>query len=386
MVQPMDQFVGIVLDQRGRRLVQLIFAIWTFCLDHGRGSVSDMRKEIYRMADAEALAVLARSPVVHLATTDAEGGPILRTVHGVVVDGALAFHGAPAGEKIAALGRPVVAGAEETIAVIPSYFFDPTLACPATTYYRSAQLHGVLEEVTDRHAKARVLAALMAKYQPEGGHAPVDADDPRYRKQVEGILVVRVGQARIDGKGKFGQNRKPEELLSVLTQLWKRGLGGDPAAIEALRRAHPQLPAPEFLRAPAGLRMCCAMGPGELAGALALVGEQYWNLEVPRPVLARAHLGSSAWVGAHDADGRLVATARAAGDGGRFVYILDVAVAPDWQGRGLGSAVMQLLLDHPAVRDARVIRLRTRDRPGFYARLGFVPQPASSSHDMQRGP
>ena len=131
------------------------------------------------MADAEALALLERSPLVHLATTDAEGGPILRTVHGVVVDGALAFHGAPAGEKLAALGRPVVAGAEETIAVIPSYFFDPTLACPATTYYRSAQLHGVLEEVTDRHAKARVLAALMRKYQPEGGHAPIDADDPR---------------------------------------------------------------------------------------------------------------------------------------------------------------------------------------------------------------
>jgi hypothetical protein len=52
-----------------------------------------MRKEIYRMADAEAMAVLERSPVVHLASTDAEGGPILRTVHGVVVDGALAFHG-----------------------------------------------------------------------------------------------------------------------------------------------------------------------------------------------------------------------------------------------------------------------------------------------------
>lgn len=338
------------------------------------------------MADAEALALLERSPVVHLATTDAEGGPILRTVHGVVVDGALAFHGAPAGEKLAALGRPVVAGAEETIAVIPSYFFDPTLACPATTYYRSAQLHGVLEEVTDRHAKARVLAALMRKYQPEGGHAPVDADDPRYRKQVEGILVVRVGQARIDGKGKFGQNRKPEELLSVLTQLWQRGLVGDAAAIEALRRGHPQLPAPAFLRAPEGARLCCAMGPEQLDGALALLVEQYWNLDIPRATVARGHLNASAWVGAHAQDGQLIATARAVSDGGRFAYVLDVAVAQGWQGRGLGTAVMQLLLDHPVVRGARVIRLRTRDRPGFYARLGFVAQPATSSHDMQRGP
>ena len=191
------------------------------------------------MDRGEAVALLERAGVVHLASTTAEGAPVLRTVHGVVVDGVLAFHGAPAGEKLAALGRKVVAAAEETIAVIPSYFFDPTLACPATTYYRSAQLHGVLEEVTDRHAKAAVLAALMRKYQPEGGHAPIDADDPRYRKQVEGILIVRVGQATIDGKGKFGQNRKPDELLSVLTQLWKRGLGGDPAAIDKLRELDP---------------------------------------------------------------------------------------------------------------------------------------------------
>ena len=136
------------------------------------------------MPAAEGWALLERSPVVHLATTNEAGAPLLRTVHGVVVDGALAFHGAPAGEKLAALGRPVVAAAEETIAVIPSYFFDPTLACPATTYYRSVQVHGVLEEVTDRHSKAAVLAALMRKYQPEGGYLPIDADDPRYRKQV----------------------------------------------------------------------------------------------------------------------------------------------------------------------------------------------------------
>lgn len=345
-----------------------------------------MRKEIYRMSAAEGLALLERCPVVHLATTTEAGAPLLRTVHGVVVDGALAFHGAPAGEKLAALGRPVVAAAEETIAVIPSYFFDPTLACPATTYYRSVQVHGVLEEVTDRHAKAAVLAALMRKYQPEGGHAPIDADDPRYRKQVEGILIVRVAQATIDGKGKFGQNRKPEELLRVLTQLWQRGQGGDPAAIEMLRRGHPELPAPAFLRGPEGARLCCALDERDLEGALALLCEQYWNLEIPRATLARALLRSSAWVGAHDAAGRLIATARAVSDGGRFAYLLDVAVDPAWQGRGLGTAVVRLLLDHPAVRGARVSRLRTRDRPEFYARLGFVPQPATTSHDMQRGP
>ena len=341
-----------------------------------------MRKEIFRMTEAEAMALLARSPVIHLAATDGAGLPVLRTVHGVLVDGALAFHGAPAGEKMQALGRPVVASAEETVAVIPSYFFDPTLACPATTYYRSVQVHGVLEQVDDRHVKARVLAELMRKYQPEGGHAPITADDPLYRKQVDGILIVRVVASRIDGKGKLGQNRKPEELARVLTQLWRRGLPGDPAAIEAVRRGNPAIPTPAFLHGPA--RMCCALGPDDLEGALALLQDQYWTAGIPREDLARAQLGASAWVGAHDEHGKLVATARAVADGARLAYLLDVVVDPTWRGRGLGRAVTRLLLDHPQVRDTRVIRLRTRDMQRFYARLGFEPAPATTATDMQR--
>src|SRR5262245_47264502 len=108
-----------------------------------------MRKEIYRMDRAGALAVLARAPVVRLATTAADGRPLLRTVHGVVVDGAVAFHGAPAGEKMEGLRRATVLAAEEIIAQIPSYFVDPERACPATTYYLSVQVHGPLEAVDD---------------------------------------------------------------------------------------------------------------------------------------------------------------------------------------------------------------------------------------------
>ena len=336
------------------------------------------------MPEAEAVALLARSPVVHLASSDEEGAPVLRTVHGVVVDGALMFHGAPAGEKLRTMGRRVVASAEETVAVIPSYFFDPTLACPATTYYRSVQVHGVLEPVDDRHLKARALAELMRKYQPEGGHAPIDADDPRYRKQVDGILIARVAASRIDGKGKLGQNRRPEEMGRVLAQLWRRGLPGDPAAIEVLRRGNPGAATPEFLQAPAGARLCCALAPEDVAGAVALLAGEYWNVGVGRETLARVQLAASAWVGAHDEQGRLIATARAVGDGGKLAYLLDIAVAPAWRRRGLGGAVVRLLLDHPQVRDSRVIRLRTRDMQGFYARFGFAPTSPGAGTEMQR--
>ena len=76
-------------------------------------------------------------------------------------------------------------------------------------------------------------------------------------------------------------------------------------------------------------------------------------------------------MGARDAEGRLVATARATGDAAKRCWIYDVMVAPAWRGRGVGDAVVRLLLDHPAVRHARRIYLGTRDAQAFYGRLGF---------------
>jgi GNAT superfamily N-acetyltransferase len=116
----------------------------------------------------------------------------------------------------------------------------------------------------------------------------------------------------------------------------------------------------------------CALGEaGDLDRAADLLADAYWNDDMPREAVRRAHLGSSAWVGARDEEGRLVATARAAGDVGKRVWVYDVMVAPDWRGVGLGEAVVRLLLDHPAVRHARRVYLRTRDAQPFYARMGF---------------
>lgn len=343
-----------------------------------------MRKEVFRGPRDAALALLARSPVVRLATTTADGAPILRTVHGVLVDDTLAFHGAPAGEKMAALGRPAVLAADEIVAEIPSWFLDPERACPATTYYRSVQVHGVLEEVSDLAAKARALQALMEKYQPEGGHVPITATDPRYRKAVAGILIVAVRLDHVDAKLKLGQNRSPDEMARILEQLWRRGLPGDPAAIEALRAANPNTPDPPFLRAPAGARLCCAVDPTDADAAAALLADTYWNLDVPRDRIAAAHRGASAWVGAHDEHGRLVASARAVGDGAKWADIRDVIVDPSWRGRGLGDALVRLLLDHPHVRAAHAVHLHTRDAMKFYARLGFTTAPTNSNVAMRR--
>jgi nitroimidazol reductase NimA-like FMN-containing flavoprotein (pyridoxamine 5'-phosphate oxidase superfamily)/ribosomal protein S18 acetylase RimI-like enzyme len=335
-----------------------------------------MRKEVFRSDAVRALALLGRAPTVHLATTTPEGQPVLRALDAVVLGDGVYFHGARAGEKTRCLGRPAVVSAEELVAHLPSWMTDPVRGCPATTLYRSVQVHGTLSEVADPSRKAQALEALVLRWQAPGRHQPITADHPLYRGEVEGTLVLRVDLARVDGKDKHLQNRKPEEVTRILAGLWERGEPGDPAAIEAIRAANPTVPLPPFLSAPEGLTLSVALGDGDAAQAEALLAGEYWWSDLPRALIAPAQRAATAWVGARDPAGRLVAMARAVADG-RNAGIYDVVVEPSHRGRGLGKRILELLLDHPAVRRALRVRLTTRDAQAFYARFGFADAAAS---------
>ena len=50
------------------------------------------------------------------------------------------------------------------------------------------------------------------------------------------------------------------------------------------------------------------------------------------------------WVGAFD-EGRLVGFVQVAWDGGKHAFIVDTAVDPEWQGRGIGAAVVGAAVD-----------------------------------------
>ncbi|GAC1351631.1 MAG: hypothetical protein NVS3B20_13940 [Polyangiales bacterium] len=332
------------------------------------------------MGRDRALDLLARSKVVHIATTNDVGEPILRTVHGVVVGSMVMFHGASAGEKLFALGRSAVVSAEQIIAEIPSYFLDPERACPATTLYLSAQVHGVLQRIDDRSVKAMMLSALMTKYQPEGGHAPIAVDHPEfsrlYQQAVEAILVVGVALENLDGKAKLAQNRKPEERLRLLEHLWRRGAETDPAAIDFIRQANCDRLTPAFLDSPKGTTLVCALQPVDAPAAAALVRDAYWNADVAFQTLVHCHARSSAWVGARDESGALIATARAISDGAKHAWIYDVMISPTHRSQGLGKCVLRLLLDHPALRFVQHARLATRDAQAFYHPFGFIEEAA----------
>jgi GNAT superfamily N-acetyltransferase len=186
------------------------------------------------------------------------------------------------------------------------------------------------------------------------------------------VLADGVGlplaDARVDVV--MGRELPADARGDLLTTLWRRGSPADALAIARLRAAWEDVD-PPFLRGPHGSRLHTALLPGEDRDAAALAATVDWNEGLPLEAIAALTAGSTAWVGVRDASGRLIATARAIADTGKYAWIYDVVVSADWRGKGVGDAMFALLLDHPALRGCAVVLLQTRDAAGFYARFGF---------------
>jgi GNAT superfamily N-acetyltransferase len=80
----------------------------------------------------------------------------------------------------------------------------------------------------------------------------------------------------------------------------------------------------------------------------------------------------SAWDGE-----QLVGVARATTDGVYRAMLWDVVVDPDYQGYGVGRALVEGVLAHPLVAKVERIFLSTTYQQGFYEKLGFVENPAT---------
>lgn len=330
-----------------------------------------MRRKQRQTSDDRAWSLLRRAPSHHIATTTPEGDPVLRCLNGVLVDDWLLFHGAMKGEKSSCLGRAAVVSAHEEIADIPSHFVDEEKACPATTYYRSVQAKGTLENIESTEMKARMLQALMEKLQPEGGHVPLRAEELIYQSDYRAVRVFGLRLLDITGKESLGQDRPPQRTQKVVEGLFRRGKAGDLAAIEHILELSPAA-RPASWTLPNGFTLHVSPTPADIEEHARLLGAEYWRVDCSGDAIERSLSLSSAWVGVHDESGRLVAAGRALSDGDWAATLYDVVVEPAFRGVGLGKAVMKLLLDHPLVKHCRRQRLGTRDAQSFYQQLGFA--------------
>ncbi len=63
-----------------------------------------------------------------------------------------------------------------------------------------------------------------------------------------------------------------------------------------------------------------------------------------------------------------------------FAYLCDVYVLESHQGKGLGSWMMQCVVEHPELQGLRRWHLTTRDAHALYRKVGFVPLSKPERH------
>jgi len=126
------------------------------------------------------------------------------------------------------------------------------------------------------------------------------------------------------------------------------------------------------------------------------LANSYWAKGIPREVVARS-IEHSLCFGIYD-EGRAqlpppasvarcgapqVGFARVISDFATFAYLGDVFVLDRYRGRGLGTWMMESIVDHPRLEGLRRWILVTRDAHGLYSKFGFRPVKAPESY-MER--
>ena len=96
----------------------------------------------------------------------------------------------------------------------------------------------------------------------------------------------------------------------------------------------------------------------------------YWARGRSREQIVRS-IENSIPFGLYHADEQ-VGFARVVSDWATFAWLADVYVLPEHQGQGLGKALVEAVMEHPAVRGLPRVLLATKDAHGLYERYGFA--------------
>ncbi|CAH1201372.1 pyridoxamine 5'-phosphate oxidase family protein [Paenibacillus sp. JJ-223] len=199
------------------------------------------RKEFSVSEEQEIEAFLNEASFGFLGTIGTDGSPRVTPLNFVYMEGCFYFHGSLAGEKMKQIKQDssVSFTVAEEFSLIPSYFSDPELACPATSFFKSVMAFGQAEVVADLHTKGKALQRFMEKLQPQGGYVPIDANDSRYAGRLKAVAVVRIVPERLSAKFKFGQNLAADRFEHINGELQRRDEGRDAETAEMMRKYCP---------------------------------------------------------------------------------------------------------------------------------------------------
>jgi len=96
----------------------------------------------------------------------------------------------------------------------------------------------------------------------------------------------------------------------------------------------------------------------------------YWAEAIPLETVIRS-IGGSLCFGVYDGE-RQVGFARVISDMATFAYLADVFIDIDYQGKGLGKWLIEVIMADPRLQGLRRFMLATRDAHTLYAQYGFV--------------
>ena len=95
----------------------------------------------------------------------------------------------------------------------------------------------------------------------------------------------------------------------------------------------------------------------------------YWSAGIPRATLENAMRGSLCF-GLFERDTQ-IGFVRVVTDRATYAYVCDVYVLESHQGKGLGTWLMQCVMQHPDLQGLRRWQLTTRDAHALYRKVGF---------------
>ena len=181
-------------------------------------------------------------------------GQLVASGHGhdvaVVVPTHFIYDGASGIELHLARPNPVWERLEQNplamISVIDAYTYIPTnwnADAPhpveegvPTSYYAAVQAICRFEILDEPHALAAILTRQLTHFQPQGGHAAVEAEQGPYAPQLPAIRGLRGEIVEVRAKFKFGGNKTREHRVRIADQLHSRGAPHDADAREHLLR------------------------------------------------------------------------------------------------------------------------------------------------------
>lgn len=195
-----------------------------------------MRRNEFNVTDASTIEKILQECEYGTLSLISEGKPYGVAVNFVWYENKIYIHGAKEGRKVSAIQKNANASflVVKPYALIPSYFSNTLAACPATQFFASVLLEGVLKEIIKGEDKAIVLNKMMEKLQSDGGYEPIAFEKSMYTAMIEKTALFELNIEHTSCKVKAGQNLSKEKKEDMREKLNQRGNEMDKKTVEVM--------------------------------------------------------------------------------------------------------------------------------------------------------